>query len=145
MKRPWMIASLTVLVISSVASGVLAAEHGGTPISDSSDASKSPAASTPEAKVLSAEGLVTAVAANSVKVTDKLGKEWTLAVDPKTLSVWRNGRGSRFDELKAGDPVKVQYSTRDGKQMARSIEITSPKPVAASSSAPASSAPQKSY
>jgi hypothetical protein len=84
---------------------------------------------------MSATGTVKSVAADSVVVTDKDGKDWTFAVDTAT-KVIAKGASHKSDEKKAehapmmitdvvktGDKVSVKYHDMDGKMHAASVRV----------------------
>jgi uncharacterized membrane protein YcaP (DUF421 family) len=73
-----------------------------------------------------AAGTVKSASGDSVVVAGKKqGKdaEWTFAVDAKT-KVKKAGKDVAAKELKAGDPVSVQYMEHEGKAIAQTITVT---------------------
>ena len=91
--------------------------------------------STEKMATMSATGTVKSVAADSVVVTDKDGKDWTFAVDNATKVVAK-GASHKSDEKKAehapmmitdvvktGDKVSVKYHDMDGKMHAASVRV----------------------
>ncbi len=91
--------------------------------------------STAKMATMSATGTVKSVAADSVVVTDKDGKDWTFAVDTAT-KVIAKGASHKSDEKKAehapmmitdvvktGDKVSVKYHDMDGKMHAASVRV----------------------
>jgi hypothetical protein len=107
---------------------------------------KAPAAKKPAART--AMGSVKSASADSVVVAGKdKGKEteWTFAVDPKT-KVRKANKDVPAGDLKAGDPVRVQYSEQDGKTVAQSITVSAPAKAKAANpcaAKPADKAPAK--
>lgn len=84
---------------------------------------------------MSATGTVKSVAADSVVIADKDGKDWTFAVDTAT-KVIAKGASHKADEKKAehapmmitdvvktGDKVSVKYHDMDGKMHAASVRV----------------------
>lgn len=74
-------------------------------------------------------GIVRASSADTVVVAGKdKGKdaEWTFAVEPVT-NIRKGGKSITAGDLKAGDAVQVRYTERDGKAMAQSILVRTPK------------------
>ena len=73
------------------------------------------------------------------------GSTIQVAVDPQETVVLRGGRVAEFNTLEKGQQVKTRYALKDGKEVARSIEITDPLPMLAPASAPAaaSTEPEK--
>jgi Domain of unknown function (DUF5666) len=81
-------------------------------------------------KTKMANGTVKSAGADSLVVAGKeKGKdaEWTFGVDAKT-SIKKGGKTITAADLKAGDPVTVQYAQHDGKSMAQSITVKAPAP-----------------
>lgn len=76
----------------------------------------------PAAKAKSADGTVKAASADSVTVVAKDKKEWMFSVDPKT-SIKKAGKAITAADLKAGDPVHVDFTEADGKMMAKSVTV----------------------
>ncbi len=95
----------------------------------------------PQAKV--AEGAITTLDLQAVSPTLTLttaeGKTWTVAVDTKTTTVWQNAQIAKLDQLKVGDQVRVRYTTKDGKDVAKSIQLVKGNNTAAASSTPSTS------
>ena len=79
---------------------------------------KKPAA----AKAKGADGTVKAASADSLTVVGKDKKEWMFSVDPKT-SIKKAGKAVTTADLKAGDPVHVDFTEADGKMMAKSVTM----------------------
>ena len=101
----------------------------------------SPAA-LPPAQMAMVEGVVAKLdvqsAEPSVQVRAGDGMTWTLALDPQTISVWKDGQLSDTAALKVGDRVMVRYMMKDGVKWAKSIRVSQ---AAAPSSAAPMSAP----
>jgi hypothetical protein len=106
---------------------------GGTALAQEKAKADKPAAK-PAAK--SAVGTVKSVAADSVVVTDKDGKDWTFVVDAKT-SVRAKGAGTKAaaakaagktginitEAVKAGDRVTISFHDMEGKLHAESVRV----------------------
>lgn len=82
----------------------------------------------------------------SLTVTTTYGSTSTFGLDPKTITVEKDGQTSKPEELKVGDRVKVSYMWKDGKRWAKSIELvqapkstTTPVASTATPATPASS------
>jgi hypothetical protein len=86
-------------------------------------------------KELTANGTVKTVAADSIVVTDKDGKDWTFVVD-KTTKVFAKGGSHMTDEKKAagetmtivdivkvGEKVTVKYHDMGEKKHAASVRV----------------------
>jgi len=82
-----------------------------------------------------ANGAVKSVAGNNFVVTDSAGKDWSFDVDKDTLVVAK-GASHKVNAIKAdGKPVqlseflaakqdvRVEYSEKDGKMMAKEVRI----------------------
>jgi len=84
---------------------------------------------------MSATGTVKSVAADSVVVTDKDGKDWTFAVDTATKVIAKGASHKSAekaaeheklmitDMVKTGDKVSVKYHDMDGKMHAASVRV----------------------
>ena len=92
-------------------------------------------AAAPAGKAMTATGTVKSVAADSIVVTDKDGKDWTFTVD-KTTKFFAKGASHMSDEKKASgekmtiadvikvnDKVNVQYHDMSGKMHAASVRV----------------------
>jgi hypothetical protein len=72
-----------------------------------------------------ANGTVKSASADSIVVAGKdKGKdaEWTFAVD-STTKVKKAGKDAMASDVKAGDPVQVKYTEKDGKATAQAIMV----------------------
>ncbi|HEY7120796.1 MAG TPA: hypothetical protein VH475_29700 [Tepidisphaeraceae bacterium] len=86
-------------------------------------------------KTMSASGTVKSVAADSIVVTDKDGKDWTFAVDSHTkviakgashMSAEKKASGEPVtiaDAVKEGEKVSVKYHDMEGKMHAASVRV----------------------
>jgi hypothetical protein len=86
-------------------------------------------------KTMTADGKVKTVAADSVTVTDKAGKDWTFNVTPETKVIAKGGSHKAYDAakenkplmvtdiVKEGQKVRVKYSEMDGKMAAAEIKV----------------------
>ena len=120
-----------VLIGCTVVPAVLAVEESGSTLGSKKAAAgttaslpASPTAmATPQIAV--AEGSISGLdlQANTLQLTDAAGKVWTLTLDPKSTAAWQNGQLIKLDQLKEGEQVKTRYWSKDGKQVAKSIEI----------------------
>ena len=128
------------LMVVGVSSMVCAAESSST-----MPAAPASSVSTPTPQTSAQEGSITALdlksAAPSIQVTGKEGKVWTLAIDPLATTVWENGMPAKWDSLKVGSHVKVRYTEKSGKVVAKSIQLVQEPSAseASSTTAPASS------
>ena len=122
-------AVFTCMAVAMLATGASALAQAPAP-----DAGAKPP-STAKMATMSATGTVKSVAADSVVVTDKDGKDWTFAVDTATKVVAK-GASHKSDEKKAehapmmitdvvktGDKVSVKYHDMDGKMHAASVRV----------------------
>ncbi len=114
---------LTALLMGGVIPAALATEQGGSSASTPTRSTTAPAP-----KIETAEGSISALdlQANSLKLTDANGKTWTLGIDPNTTTVWKGGQFIKLNQLKMWEQVKVRHVAKDGKQVAKSIEIEAP-------------------
>jgi hypothetical protein len=86
-------------------------------------------------KTMTATGTVKSVAADSMVVTDKDGKDWTFAVDSQTkvvakgashMTAEKKAAGETVtlaDAVKEGAKVSVKYHDMDGKMHAASVRV----------------------
>lgn len=86
-------------------------------------------------KAMTAIGTVKTVAADSIVVTDKDGKEWTFVVDKETKAFAKGGshmsdekkaaheKMSITDSVKVGDKVNVKYHDMGDKKHAASVRV----------------------
>ena len=82
------------------------------------------------------EGSISEIAGASaaplgVTVAGKNGSVLQLVMDPQETVVLQGGRVTEAGQLEKGQQVKVRYALKDGKEVARSIEITDPLPMLA--------------
>ena len=92
-------------------------------------------AQAPKMKEMTALGKVKSVAAASVVVTDKAGKDWTFAVDKETRVVAKGASTkaaaskasgaslSIVDLIKAGQNVRVRYHDMGGTMHAAEVRV----------------------
>src|SRR5712691_3346903 len=73
-------------------------------------------------KSKNASGTVKVATPDSLTVVGKDKKEWTFAVDTKT-SIKKAGKAVVATDLKAGDPVHVQFAEADGRLLAKSVTV----------------------
>lgn len=101
----------------------------------SASTAKSAAVAVPAPVLMTAEGSVSELdlKAGTLKLIDAAGKSWTMGIETPGTAVWKETKFVSLAELKAGDRVKVRYVTKNGKAIARSIDIQP----ASASSAPA--------
>lgn len=71
------------------------------------------------------------------------GSMLQLAMDPLETVVLQGGRVAEFKTLEKGQQVKVRYALKEGKEVARSIEITDPLPMLAPTDPSVPAAPEK--
>ncbi|HYN01461.1 MAG TPA: hypothetical protein VE359_03370 [Vicinamibacteria bacterium] len=82
-----------------------------------------------------AMGTVKSVTADSITVTDSAAKDWTFVVDKETTVV-ASGASHKMDKLKgdgkptvitefvaAKKPVTVKYAEKDGKMIAKEVQV----------------------
>ncbi len=134
------------MLIAAIVMGCIPLVQAAEP---SSKTPTTPASSVPTTimQTFMKEGSITALdvtsAAPSVQVADKDGKVWTLSIDPLVTTVWKQGIPAKADALKIGDHVKVRYTEKSGKAVAKSIQLI---PAPTTSAAPSStSEPATSY
>lgn len=151
MARHLRLAMTVGLVISGLMPAVWAVEQGQP--SDAKPAATSPspvqatATSTPSSSIV--EGTIASLdlasATPSLKVTGADGKSWTLGVDPKTSSIWKNGQMVKWEDLKQGQSVKIRHAMIGGKDLAQSVRIVSASKPVASTTAAASTSKSQAY
>ncbi len=115
MKRYLTALTVIVLVLCGMVSVAAAADYAG---------STTTTTSTPQ--IVTAEGLLSGVDLpnNSLKVTDSTGKIWNLAIDPKATTAWKGNQPLTLSQLKIGERVKVRCTSKEGKQICKSIEVS---------------------
>ncbi len=86
-------------------------------------------------KTMDAEGKVKSVAADTVTVTDKAGKDWTFGITTDTKVIAKGGSHKAYDAakenkplvvtdiVKEGQKVRVKYSEMEGKMQAAEIRV----------------------
>lgn len=120
-KMTWLI--LAALVFGSVP----AAFAADTPTGSVPVAAPAKAVTAPAPKVTSTEGSITAIdvqsAAPNLSVTGADGKAVAIQIDKLLTSVWKGTQKLTLAELKSGDKVKVRHTTKDGKEVAKTIEV----------------------
>src|SRR5258708_1384077 len=88
-------------------------------------ASKPDSAPTPA--IYSSDGAVSFLDATSktpwLKIKDTAGKEWAILIDPKATALWKGGRKGAWTDLKVGDKVSVRHMRKEGKEVAKTVEI----------------------
>ncbi len=76
--------------------------------------------------VNSTEGTIASMdvqsAAPWIKVSSN-GSVMTIQLDAKSTTVWKAGKAMTLADLKAGDKVTVRHTAKNGKEVAKSIEI----------------------
>ena len=117
------------LLMAGVVPQVLALEQQGatgqTSQTSQTGQTESRAAAMSAPQETSLTGAISAVdfKVNSLRMTSPGGKEVTLMLDPKATTVWQGGKAGALTQLKVGERVTVRYAAREGKPMAKSIEI----------------------
>ncbi len=148
---------LFVSMVCAAAFAALAAEQTG----DSMERKATPAASAPSAQASTAPsqpasaapvqmamagGSIRALDLKSVPATLTLaasdGKTESFMVEPGVTIAWKNGQAIQLSELKIGDTVKVRSTAKDGRSVAKSIQVEpAPKTTAASPASPSTKTP----
>ncbi len=59
----------------------------------------------------------------SVKLSSSDGKTWTFELDPKSTSVWKEGKTAHLSGLKKGQSVEIKHVASGGKDKVQSIRI----------------------
>ncbi len=138
MKRAVYLSLVLGVMIGLAASAVRAAETpSASPVSSTTTAT--PQVSTTDGSIAT---LDLQAPSPSLKVTMADGKSMTVAVDPKATSVWQGAAMIKLEQLKVGQSVKVRHTTKDGKEVAKSIQLVeAPK----SAAAPATGAPSQAH
>ena len=128
-------------MVCCLGSAAQAAEQGTRPSSSpAKPSSTAPPHSTQTAKVVSptVEGTLSMLdlhaAAPTLQVKTAKGTLLQIGVDPRTTTVWQGGRAVTLSQLATGQSVKVRYTEKNGKPMARSIVVQAP--ASSGSSAP---------
>ncbi len=128
------------LVVVGMASAAAAAEQSAATATENAPAA-TPASTGSAAATMqlgTAEGTIAALdlqsAAPSVKIVSAEGKSWILAVDPKLVTVSRNGEAAPLSQLTIGAHVQARYTGQEGKLAAKSITITQNLPAQTSPS-----------
>ncbi len=115
MKKQTTILALVVLMLG-IAQCAFAAEKTQMPIPVSSTSKATPS-------VAASVGTISDINAQSLKLSAVDGSSSTIAIDPVTTSVWKMGKMLPLSDLKSGDKVKVRHTTKNGKDVAKSIEV----------------------
>ena len=78
-------------------------------------------------------------ASPSLKVTRTDGTSMTFALDPKLVTVTKEGEGvgSKPEALRVGDRVTIRYTEKDGKKWVKSVSVKAASTTAASPVSPA--------
>lgn len=79
----------------------------------------------------------------SLDISKPNGSTLSLTVDPVETVVLQGGRVAEFETLEKGQQVKARYALKEGKEVARSIEITDPLPMLAPADPAVPAAPEK--
>lgn len=85
----------------------------------------------------------TAAAPHGLNISQADGSALLLAVDPLETVVLQGGRVAEFETLEKGQRVKARYAFKDGREVARSIEIVDPLPMPAPTDKPVPTPPEK--
>jgi len=115
---------LVAAVIFGMAPVAFAAEApaGTTPV-----AAPAKAVTAPVPAVKSTEGPIKALdlqsATPNLTVTGADSKDVVIQIDKLLTTVWKGMQKLPLTDLKAGDKVKVRHTTKDGKEMAKTIEV----------------------
>jgi hypothetical protein len=64
----------------------------------------------------------------NLKLRDEAGKMLTFSIDPKVTKVLQDGQSVKLEALQVGQHVEVESTQKNGKQIAKSIELISPTP-----------------
>jgi len=80
-----------------------------------------------EEGIISIDGSITALdvaaASPSFQIRTANGKTWTLAAEPST-SVLKHEKSATLADLAVGDTVRVSFAMKNGRHVARSLEVT---------------------
>ncbi len=68
-------------------------------------------------------GKVDSISASDLVVTNKAGKKHTFVLESSTKVIGSNDAASTIDHVKAGNKVRVKYTTENGKEDATSVHI----------------------
>ena len=147
MKQRWTIGVVCGMVCACAALAFAAEQPASSSGSTSAATpSSSPTlSSTPTPQSPAVVGSITALdlksSAPSLKLAAADGKIWTLGLDPKTTVIWQEGKISTLDQLSVGQRVQVRYTAKDGKEIAKSIQIAQAPKAAATAPAAAPATP----
>ncbi|HNV87092.1 MAG TPA: hypothetical protein PKL97_09060 [Candidatus Omnitrophota bacterium] len=85
------------------------------------------AVTAPVPAVKSTEGPIKALdiqsALPNLTLTGSDNKDVTIQIDKLLTTVWKGMQKLPLTDLKAGDKVKVRHTTKDGKEVAKTIEV----------------------
>ena len=121
---------VALLTVCMVAPSVLAAEHGGAAMESQKEHGGTRVSVTaPKPAMQTAEGSITELdlQANSLKLTASSGVAWTLILDPKSTTVFKGGKLAKLNQVTVGDQARILYSTKDGRQWAKNIQVLKSK------------------
>ena len=86
-----------------------------------------PAVSAPTPAISTSQGTVSALDVTSatpwLKIKDEAGKDSTIMIAPSSSTAWKGGNKATWTDVKVGDKVKVRHTEKDGKMIARTVEI----------------------
>ncbi len=112
------------LALVAVLCGVVPMGYAET---EAADPAPTAVTSEPTPVINTSEGTVSSLDIRSqapwIKAKDAAGKEWTVMIDPASSSVWKGGNKAAWVDIKAGDQVKIRHTERDGKAVAKTVEI----------------------
>ena len=78
-------------------------------------------------QVTSIEGVITSVdvrsSVPSLKLTQTNGQLLVIQIDRPTTTVWKDAHPVSLIQLAMGQKAKIRYTTKNGKQVANSVEI----------------------
>lgn len=114
MKKRTIILVLMVLMAATSPFAYAVEKHTPTPVSSTSK-------STPS--VATQVGTIANIDAKSLKLSSADGSSSTITIDPAATSVWKMGKSLPISDLKVGEKVKVRRTTKNGKDVAKSIEV----------------------
>ncbi len=109
---------IAVVVLSGMVTCGFAAD-----VAKSSESKSASVKSIQSSKTQTTEGTISAldVKANTLALSTADGKSTDVSI--KGASVWKAGKKVTAADLKVGDAVSVRHVTKNGKQVAKSIEI----------------------
>lgn len=110
MMRPWMVFSVAMLV-------------GAVPALAAMDAPGNAANLREQERQGSIQAIDLKGTPPTLKLIGSNGRTWTLALDMKKTAVTRSGKTAKLEQLRVGQDVTVAMEMKDGREIAKAIQV----------------------